>query len=68
MARRDGMRDLAEDGWRLVRAGVTTSDEDLRVTKAQAVEVKTVTAEKEPETKKRGDAETGKKVYADVSI
>jgi general secretion pathway protein E/type IV pilus assembly protein PilB len=37
VARRDGMRGLAEDGWRLVRAGVTTSEEILRVTKAQSV-------------------------------
>src|SRR5258707_11108638 len=49
VARRDGMRDLAEDGWRLVRAGVTTSEEVLRVTKAQSVgdaaEVKPAAAE-----------------------
>ncbi len=36
-ARRGGMRGLAEDGWRLVRAGVTTLEEVLRVTKAQSV-------------------------------
>src|SRR5438445_9740090 len=36
-ARRGGMRTLAEDGWRLVRAGVTTPEEVLRVTKAQDV-------------------------------
>jgi len=36
-ARREGMRGLAEDGWRLVRAGVTTPEEVLRVTKAQEV-------------------------------
>ena len=68
VARRDGMRDLAEDGWRLVRAGVTTSEEVLRVTKAQAAEAKLTPAEKDAETKKRADAETGKKAYADVSI
>jgi len=34
-ARRDGMRTLAEDGWRLVRRGVTTPEEVLRVTKDQ---------------------------------
>jgi len=36
-AARDGMRGLAEDGWRLVRAGVTTPEEVFRVTKAQSV-------------------------------
>ncbi len=37
VAQRNGMRGLAEDGWRLVRAGVTTPEEVLRVTKAQTV-------------------------------
>jgi general secretion pathway protein E/type IV pilus assembly protein PilB len=36
-ARRDGMRTLSEDGWRLVRLGVTTAEEVLRVTKDQSV-------------------------------
>jgi type II secretion system protein E len=36
-ARRDGMRTLAEDGWRLVRLGVTTAEEVLRVTKDQSL-------------------------------
>ena len=36
-ARRGGMRPLAEDGWRLVRAGVTTPEEVLRVTKDQSL-------------------------------
>ena len=31
------MRTLAEDGWRLVRAGVTTPEEVLRVTKDQSL-------------------------------
>jgi len=35
-ARRAGMRGLAEDGWRLVRNGVTTPEEVLRVTKVQS--------------------------------
>ena len=35
-ARRVGMRTLSEDGWRLVRAGVTTPEEVLRVTKDQS--------------------------------
>jgi hypothetical protein len=31
------MRTLSEDGWRLVRAGVTTAEEVLRVTKDQSL-------------------------------
>jgi general secretion pathway protein E/type IV pilus assembly protein PilB len=37
-ARKAGMRTLAEDGWRLVAAGVTTVDEVLSVTTAKEVE------------------------------
>ncbi|MBM3837078.1 MAG: type II/IV secretion system protein [Verrucomicrobia bacterium] len=37
VARRSGMRTLAEDGWRLVCEGVTTPEEVLRVTKDQAL-------------------------------
>ena len=37
VAQRNGMRALAEDGWRLVRDGVTTLEEVLRVTKDQSV-------------------------------
>jgi general secretion pathway protein E/type IV pilus assembly protein PilB len=33
---RNGMRTLAEDGWRLVRQGITTPEEVLRVTKDQS--------------------------------
>lgn len=36
-AERSGMRNLAEDGWRLVRDGVTTPEEVLRVTKDQSL-------------------------------
>lgn len=36
-ARRAGLRTLNEDGWRLVRQGVTTPEEVLRVAKDQAV-------------------------------
>lgn len=36
VARRGGMRTLAEDGWRLVRLGFTTPEEVLRVTKEQS--------------------------------
>jgi general secretion pathway protein E/type IV pilus assembly protein PilB len=41
-ARRDGMRTLAEDGWRLVRLGVTTVEEVLSVTTAKEVSRTTV--------------------------
>jgi type II secretion system protein E len=37
-ARRGGMRTLAEDGWRLVRLGMTTVEEVLSVTTAKEVE------------------------------
>jgi general secretion pathway protein E/type IV pilus assembly protein PilB len=37
-ARRNGMRSLAEDGWRLVAAGVTTVEEVLSVTTAKEIE------------------------------
>lgn len=35
-ARREGMKTLIEDGWRLVRDGVTTPSEVLRVSKDEA--------------------------------
>jgi type II secretory ATPase GspE/PulE/Tfp pilus assembly ATPase PilB-like protein len=37
-ARRNGMRTLAEDGWRLVREGVTTAEEVLRAAKDLSLE------------------------------
>ena len=37
-ARRGGMRTLAEDGWRLVAAGITTVEEVLSVTTAKEIE------------------------------
>jgi len=37
LARKNGLRVLSEDGWRLVRKGVTTPEEVLRVTKDQTV-------------------------------
>jgi general secretion pathway protein E/type IV pilus assembly protein PilB len=40
-ARRGGMRTLAEDGWRLVRLGVTTVEEVLSVTTAKEVSLST---------------------------
>jgi hypothetical protein len=36
-ARRGGMRTLADDGWRLVRMGITTVEEVLSVTTAKEV-------------------------------
>ncbi len=36
VARRNGLRTLRQDGWRLVHEGVTTADEVMRVTKDQA--------------------------------
>ena len=37
LAIKDGMTTLSEDGWRLVREGITTPDEVLRVTKSEDV-------------------------------
>jgi general secretion pathway protein E/type IV pilus assembly protein PilB len=37
-ARRFGLRTLREDGWRLVREGITTPDEVMRVTKDQSLD------------------------------
>ena len=41
VARRGGLRTLSEDGWRLVREGVTTPEEVLRVTKDQSISEET---------------------------
>jgi hypothetical protein len=37
-ARKGGMKTLADDGWRLVRLGITTVEEVLSVTTAKEVE------------------------------
>jgi general secretion pathway protein E/type IV pilus assembly protein PilB len=42
-ARRQGMKSLAEDGWRLVRQGITTVEEVLSVTTAKEVAATTKT-------------------------
>jgi general secretion pathway protein E/type IV pilus assembly protein PilB len=42
-ARRSGMRSLAQDGWRLVRMGITTVEEVLSVTTAKEVAQSTKT-------------------------
>ena len=35
---RNGMKSLSDDGWRLVRLGVTTPEEVMRVTKDQTLD------------------------------
>jgi type II secretory ATPase GspE/PulE/Tfp pilus assembly ATPase PilB-like protein len=50
-ARKIGMRTLAEDGWRLVRLGVTTVEEVLSVTTAK--EVARTTKEATPEAEQQ---------------
>jgi type II secretory ATPase GspE/PulE/Tfp pilus assembly ATPase PilB-like protein len=61
VARRNGLRTLSEDGWRLVRAGITTPEEVLRVTKDQALNF----AQSETEN---GGASPAKKPHASVPI
>jgi type II secretory ATPase GspE/PulE/Tfp pilus assembly ATPase PilB-like protein len=39
VARREGMRTLIEDGWRLVSEGITTPSEVLRVSKEESFEL-----------------------------
>ena len=67
MAIRAGMRTLAEDGWRLVREGVTTPEEVLRVTKDQSL---TGSAEDKPAeiVATTGPASPGDKHHAFVSV
>ena len=48
-ARRGGMRTLAEDGWRLVRLGLTTVEEVLSVTTAKEIERSTKAVESDEE-------------------
>lgn len=50
VARKNGMRTLADDGWRLVREGLTTPEEVMRVTKDQALTGLYETETKETET------------------
>jgi general secretion pathway protein E/type IV pilus assembly protein PilB len=49
VARRAGMKTLAEDGWRLVRLGVTTVDEVLSVTTAKEVSLTMNQSSEEPD-------------------
>ncbi len=48
-ARKAGMRTLAEDGWRLVRLGITTVEEVLSVTTAKEVSLTAGGSEEAPE-------------------
>src|SRR3989441_488765 len=57
-ARRGGMRTLAEDGWRLVRMGITTVEEVLSVT----------TAKEDARTTKAGQAEGAAKEQTPASL
>ena len=50
-ARRAGMRTLAEDGWRLVRRGITTFEEVLTVTTAKEVAASSKAAPEETKSK-----------------
>ena len=50
-ARRAGMRTLAEDGWRLVRNGITNVEEVLSVTTAKEVERTTQVPSTDGQTK-----------------
>ena len=47
VAQRDGMRTLAEDGWRLVRKGITTAEEVMSVTKDQVMTAPVLPAKEE---------------------
>jgi len=49
-ARRGGMKTLAEDGWRLVRLGITTVEEVLSVTTAKEVAASTKAAAQDSES------------------
>ena len=57
-----GLRVLSEDGWRLVRAGITTPEEVMRVTKDQALN--NVATETEP--KPAIEVHAPKKAHAPV--
>jgi type II secretory ATPase GspE/PulE/Tfp pilus assembly ATPase PilB-like protein len=47
-AKRNGLRVLSEDGWRLVRAGITTPEEVLRLTKDTSISNLAPEAEPKP--------------------
>jgi type II secretion system protein E len=55
-ARHDGMRTLAEDGWRLVSLGITTVEEVLSVTTAKEVAAATKMQPEEPHAKNAAPA------------
>ena len=53
---RNGMRNLSDDGWRVVRKGITTPEEVMRVTKDQTL----ANAKEEPTTQKAGTDDVAK--------
>src|SRR5205085_1844781 len=55
-ARREGMRTLAEDGWRLVSLGITTVEEVLSVTTAKEVAAATKISATDGHNKQPGAA------------
>jgi general secretion pathway protein E len=55
-ARRGGMHTLAEDGWRLVRMGITTVEEVLSVTTAKEVAASTKAAPADGHAKEHSPA------------
>ena len=60
-ARAGGMRNLADDGWRLVRQGLTTVEEVLSVTTAKEVTRSKKSAEEEVENGETAPAQPGKR-------
>jgi type II secretion system protein E len=59
-ARRGGMRTLAEDGWRLVRNGLTTVEEVLSVTTEKEVALSQLAAEPQVAPPRKTVRETGR--------
>jgi type II secretion system protein E len=60
-ARKNGMRTLSEDGWRLVRIGETTPEEVLRVTKDSALNAKEQEASKKEDEEAEAAEKAGRK-------
>ena len=65
VARRNGMRTLSDDGWRLVHSGITTPEEVLRVTKDQALNFIQQEAELEGE---QNEEQVIRKAHARISV
>ncbi len=66
VARKAGMRALADDGWRLVREGITTPEEVLRVTKDQSLGESA--RDPKAELVAGEDVESAKEGHASVSV